>query len=68
MNPADLIECYDHGCKDVAESTADEWRTSARVARVRLVRRTVRAFGATTDVWVVCVWYTEQSKVRGWNG
>lgn len=66
QTPADIIEVYDS--RDDANRTAKEWRSSSRVERCRVVKRTVRAFGATSEVFVVCVWYTQASKIHGWNG
>lgn len=64
--PADLIEVYDS--RDDANRTAKEWRESQRVQTCRVVKRTVRAFGATSEMYVVCIWYTQASKIHGWNG
>jgi hypothetical protein len=65
--PADLIEVYtDKG--DEFQQAVAEWRDSQRVERVRTFKRTVRAAGASTEVYVVCVWYTVASRVHGWNG
>ena len=64
MNPADIIEVYTDA--DGAKTTATEWRDSQRVLRVRTVKRTVRAHGATSTVWVVCTWYTDIAKAQGW--
>ena len=66
LTPADIIEVYDS--RDDANRTAKEWRESRRVAACRVVKRTVRAFGVASEVHVVCVWYTQASKVHGWNG
>lgn len=63
--PADLLETYTD--TDGAKSAAAEWRTSSRVERVRTVRRTVRAFGATNEVHVVGVWFTAQARAMGWD-
>lgn len=65
--PADLIEVYADD-REQADDAARDWRGSQRVECVRVVRRTVRAAGLTARVWVVCVWYTVESKARGWNG
>ena len=64
--PADLTEVYTE--RDPADAAAKEWRTSARVASCRVVKRIVRAFGNVDTVYVVCTWYTQASKIHGWNG
>lgn len=65
MDNADLIEVYTD--MSGASAAAAEWRDSQRVRRCRIVKRTVRAFGAATTVYVVCTWYTQAAKVHGWN-
>lgn len=62
--PADLIEIYTDN--DGAQTAAAEWRTSDRVASVRTCTRTVRAFGASSIVFVVAVTWTAQARARGW--
>ena len=64
MKPADLIEVYTD--EDGAQTAAAEWRTSDRVEWVRVVKRTVRAHGATSTVFVVCSRWTEAARVHGW--
>ncbi len=64
--PADLIEVYTD--RDGADTAAKEWRESQRTSKVRVVKRIVRAFGTSSTVYVVCTWYTQASKVHGWNG
>ena len=61
----DLIEVYSDN--DGAQVAAKEWRESQRTASVRVIRRTVSAFGAKSLVFVVGIWFTEASKVHGWN-
>lgn len=63
--PADLLEVYTD--RTGAETARDEWRTSARVARVRILRRSVRAAGSSSPVLVVCVWWTDTARALGWD-
>lgn len=49
-----LVEVYSD--KSGADKAAEEHRDSGLVSRVRVVKRTVRAFGRTTTVWVVATW------------
>lgn len=65
MPAAHLIETYTD--RDGAEITAKEWRDSARVERVRIVERQVRAFGTSRTVFVVAVWWTQAAIAMGWN-
>lgn len=51
---ADLVEVYSD--KNGADEAAAEHRDSGLVSRVRVVKRTVRAFGRVTTVWVVATW------------
>lgn len=62
----DLVEIYSGNYG--AQRAAEEWRESQRAVKVRVVERKVSAFGASSVVHVVCIWYTEASKVHGWNG
>jgi hypothetical protein len=62
---ADLVEVYTD--RDGATTCAREWRTSQRIAKVRIFKRTVRAGGGFAVVYAVCTWYTEAAKVHGWN-
>lgn len=64
-NKPDLLEVYTDN--DGAQSAAKEWRESQRTKSVRIVKRTVSACGASSEVFVVCVWFSEASKVYGWN-
>lgn len=63
--PPDLVEIYTDN--DGAQTCAAEWRTSDRVASVRVTKRTVRAFGGAQTVWAVCTWYTAQARAMGWD-
>lgn len=53
--PPDVIAIYgEHGA---AKAAAAEWRMVGGHRGVRVVKRTVGAFGAVTGVWAVCVWF-----------
>lgn len=42
---------------EAAKTAAAEWRMVGGQRSVRVVKRTVGAFGAVTGVWAVCVWF-----------
>lgn len=63
-NGADLVEVYTDKSESY-EQAIREWRSSARVAKVRTFTRTVRAGGGVAVVYCVCVWYTATAKAHG---